>query len=48
MKEYTAWFIRQLHVIRVNVAIRIVAGIVQVALFSIFHHLEPSHLAHLL
>ena len=32
MKEYTAWFIRQLHVIRVNVAIRIVAGIVQVAL----------------
>lgn len=32
MKEYTAWFIRQLHVIRVNVAVRIVAGIVQVAL----------------
>lgn len=32
MKEYTAWFIRQLHVIRGNVAIRIVAGIVQVAL----------------
>lgn len=32
MKEYAAWFIRQLHVIRVNVAVRIVAGIVQVAL----------------
>ena len=32
MKEYTAWFIRQLHVIRVNVAVRILAGIVQVAL----------------
>ena len=32
MKEYTAWFIRQLHVIRVNVAVRVVAGIVQVAL----------------
>lgn len=32
MKEYAAWFIRQLHVIRVNVAIRIAAGIVQVAL----------------
>ena len=32
MKEYTAWFIRQLHVIRVNVAVRIVAGILQVAL----------------
>ena len=32
MKEYTAWFIRQLHVIRVNVTVRIVAGIVQVAL----------------
>lgn len=32
MKEYAAWFIRQLHVLRVNVAVRIVAGIVQVAL----------------
>ena len=32
MKEYTAWFIRQLHVIRVNVAVRILAGILQVAL----------------
>lgn len=32
MNEYAAWFIRQLHVIRVNVAVRVVAGIVQVAL----------------